>query len=179
MARLATEATAALAGSEAQRAEFTRQLVTLLLTEAEPESRTRIVEVAAGFRTPAAESICRGAVQDPDPLVRAAACAVWVRRGGAEAVTLLAERYHADPELSVRLRALWALGELGDTAALPVLAQALDDADPAVRYRAMHALRRISGRDLGDDPARWRAWATNPDDRPARWSITDPVRRMF
>jgi len=179
MTMLTADATAAAAGTDVQRAEFTQQLVALLLSEAEPAVRARIVEVAAGFATPAADSICRGAVQDPDPLVRAAACAAWARRGGTDAVPLIAERFHTDQELSVRLRAVWALGELGDQAAIPVLTRALDDPDPAVQYRAVTALKRVTGKDLGDDPARWRAWAANPDERPARWSIIEPLQRLF
>lgn len=179
MTLLAANATAAAAGTDLQRAGFTQQLVAMLLSEADPAIRARIVEVAAGFATPAADSICRGAVQDPDPLVRAAACAAWARRGGAEAVPLIAERFHTDQELSVRLRAVWALGELGDRAAIPVLARALDDPDPAVQFRAVTALKRVSGQDLGNDPATWRAWAANPDGQPARWSITEPIRRLF
>lgn len=176
---LAADAAAAAAGTELQRIAFTQQLVVMLLSEADPQIRARIVVVAAQFATPAADAICRGAVQDPDPLVRAAACAVWARRGGADALPLIAERFQADQEIAVRLRAVRALGELGDRAAIPLLVRALDDPNPAVQDRAVTALKLVSGRDLGNDPARWRAWAANPDGRTDRWSILEPFRRIF
>ena len=40
------------------------------------------------------------------------------------------------------------LGELENEGAVPVLAEALEDSDPAVQYRAVAALKRVSGRFL-------------------------------
>jgi hypothetical protein len=47
----------------------------------------------------------------------------------------------ADP--AVRQRAIWALGQIGDPAALDVVSAALEDADPFVRDAATAALRRL------------------------------------
>jgi hypothetical protein len=44
-----------------------------------------------------------------------------------------------------------------------VLARALEDADPAVQYRAVASLKKVSGRDLGNDVNAWREWATALD----------------
>lgn len=176
---LAARAQAARRGPRAEQQELTAQLAREMLAEHDPRVRCRILEVAAEFDTPAATSICKGALQDPDDRVRMAACSAWARRGGPEAVPLLAARYQTDAELDVRLRALRELGTLGDPTAVPVLAKALEDRDPAVQYRAVAALKAVSGRDLGDDVNRWREWAADPEGSAAEWSVAEAFRSLF
>ena len=166
-------------GTEDERTAFTRRLATAMLEEHDPRVRCGILDVAAGFDDASALAICRGGLQDPDERVRLTACAVWGRRGGAEAVELLAARYRSDLELDVRLRALKALGECRDESAIPVLARALEDSDPAVQYRAVAALKTVSGRDLGNDVNRWREWAADPEGSSAEWSIAETLRKVF
>ncbi len=179
MKTLAAEAKAAKAGSPQQQTEFTRGLAGRVLEEHDPRVRARIVETAAEFDTPAAAAVCRGCLEDPEPRVRMTACAAWGERGGPEAVKMLSARYHADRDLDVRLRALRELGNLGDGAAIPVLARALEDPDPAVQYRAVAALKKVSGRDLGDDVNKWRAWAADPGSADEPWSIAEAFRTLF
>ncbi|MFM7108685.1 MAG: HEAT repeat domain-containing protein [Planctomycetaceae bacterium] len=176
---LAAEAKAARAAGPAGQAEFTQRLVSEVLGEHDPRVRCRILAAAADFDTPAAVAICKGALQDPDEDVRMQACDVWAKRGGPDAVSLLAARMTADTELDVRLRALRMLGELGDERAIPTLAKALEDPDPAVQYRAVAALKRVSGRDLGDDVNAWRAWAADPEGSRAEWSLAEGFRKLF
>jgi len=179
MKELDSRAQAARGGARAAREELTAQLAREMLAEHDPRVRCRILEVVTDFDTPAAAAICKGALQDPDDRVRMAACSAWARRGGPEAVQLLAARYQSDAELDVRLRALRELGTLGDAAAVPVLAKALEDRDPAVQYRAVAALKAVSGRDLGDDVNRWREWAADPEGSAAEWSVAEAFRRLF
>jgi len=176
---LAAAAKRVEAASSAERVEFTRQLVRDMLEEHDPRVRCAILDAAAGFDTPSALAICRGALEDPDERVRMAACTAWRRRGGPEAVELLGARFHADAEMDVRLRAIRELGDLGDKEAIPVLARALEDPDPAVQYRAVGALKQVSGRDLGDDVNAWRQWAANPDADAVKWSIAEGFRQLF
>jgi len=176
---LASRTKAARGGPREDQAEFTDQLAREMLAEHDPRVRCRILEAATGFETPAAAAICKGALQDPDARVRMAACSAWARRGGPDAVQLLAGRYQTDPELDVRLRALRELGTLRDPGAVPVLAKALEDRDPAVQYRAVAALKAVSGRDLGDDVNRWREWAADPEGSAAEWSLAEAFRKLF
>ena len=179
MEKLTADAKTAKAGAPETHEAFTRQLVERLLSEHDPRVRCRIVDITSDFNTSTAIAICTGALQDPDERVRMAACSAWGRRGGPEAIDLLAARYQNDPELDVRLRAIRALGELRDAAAVPVLAKALEDGDPAVQYRAVAALKQVSGRDLGNDVNRWREWAADPEGSGAEWSIAETFRRLF
>jgi HEAT repeat protein len=91
----------------------------------------------------------------------------------------LATRFQTDTDLDVRLRALKMLGELKDKEAIPVLARALEDGDPAVQYRAVASLKQVSGRDLGNDVNAWREWAADPEGDKAEWSIAEGFRRLF
>jgi HEAT repeat protein len=177
--QLAADAKQAKAGSTHAQNEFTQTLVATVLAEHDPRVRAKILEIAAGFDTASATAICKGALEDPEPRVRMAACSAWAKRGGPEAVQLLAARYQADTELDVRLRALRELGTLGDKQAIPVLARALEDADPAVQYRAVAALKQVSGRDLGNDVNKWREWAADPEGSAAEWSIAEAWRKLF
>jgi HEAT repeat protein len=176
--QLEAEAKQAKAEGSSQSVDFTRKLAEQLLAEHDARVRCEIVAIAGDFDTAAAVAICKGALQDPDERVRTRACEVWRKRGGAEAVQLLANRYRADRELDVRLRAIRMLGEMENEGAIPVLAEALEDPDPAVQYRAVAALKQVSGRDLGNDVNAWREWAANPGDVEP-WSIAEAWRKLF
>ncbi len=173
-----------LLASKVRRAEiseqesFTETLVQSMLAEHDPRVRIRILGIASTFETPAAFSICRGALEDPDSKVRMAACDAWGKRGGTEAVELLSHRYQTDSDIDVRLRAVRMLGDSKAESAIPVLAKALEDPDPAVQYRAVTSLKNVSGRDLGNDVNRWRNWAADPSSEPD-WSMAETLHKVF
>ena len=158
---------------------FTQDLIRKMLAEHDPRVRCALLETAADFNDSAALAICRGSLDDPDQRVRVEACRAWRKRGGEEAVTLLAARYQADTELDVRLESLRMLGELKDKSAIPVLAKALEDSDPAVQYRAVGSLKKVSGQNLGDDVNKWREWAADPNAKTPAWSIAETFRQIF
>lgn len=164
---------------EQQRIDFTQELVGMMLAEHDPRVRCSILTTAAEYDTAAATAICKGALEDPDDRVRTEACRIWGKRGGSEAVALLATRFRTDSELDVRLEALRRLGTLKDKDAIPVLAQALEDGDPAVQYRAVASLKEVSGRDLGNDVNVWREWAADPNGKAGEWTIAEGFRRLF
>jgi HEAT repeat protein len=176
---LASAAARAQRANPAEQAEYTRDLSKQLLGEHDPRVRAAILAVAAEFDTPAAAAICRGAVEDPEPRVRMAACEAWRKRGGPEAVSLLGGRVSADTDIDVRLKAVRELGLLEDESAVPALARALEDPDPAIQYRAVSSLKQVSGRDLGDDVNAWRAWAADPNAAGTEWSIAEEFRKLF
>jgi HEAT repeat protein len=176
---LQAEAARAQEATGAEQIAFTEALVAKVLAEHDPRVRAAMLGIAAGFDTPSAVAICRGALDDPEPRVRMAACEAWRQRGGPEAVSLLASRASGDTDIDVRLNALRELGALGDAAAVPALARALEDPDPAVQYRAVSALKDVSGRDLGDDVNAWRAWASDPNAKGNEWTIAEGFRQLF
>lgn len=166
-------------GKEREEA-FAGELAGAILGEHDPRVRASIVEVAAGLEAVAAGAICEGALQDPDARVRMAACDAWAKRGGDRGVQLVADRCRNESDVDVRLRAIRTLGEMKNAAAIPALAVALEDPDPAVQYRAVASLKSVSGRDLGDDVNAWRAWAAaDPAERDKSWSIAETFRKIF
>jgi HEAT repeat protein len=112
--------------------------------------------------------------------VRVAACEAWSRRGGPEAVHALSKVLHGDTELDVRLAAARALGALRDRTAIPALGLALEDANPALQWRAIQSLKAVSGRDFGDNVPAWRQFvqsgAAPEREHP---SLADRVRDLF
>ena len=166
------------AGSDAQ-AEFSRELVNEMLAEHDPRVRAEILHLCAEFDTPSSRAICIGGLDDPDAFVRIAACDAWLEIGGDEAVQHLANRFRSDDDVDVRLHAIRDLGALGNEAAIPVLAEALEAPDPAVQFRAVASLKEVSGRDLGNDVNEWREWAVDPSAYREEWSVAEVWRQIF
>jgi len=161
------------------RAAFTETLAGTMLAEHDPRVRARILAISAEFDDAAARAVSIGGLDDPDAMVRVAACDAWAEIGGAEAVRHLANRYRSDEDIDVRLHALRKLGDLGDEQAVPVLAEALEAADPAVQYRAVAALKEVTGEDFGNDVNVWREWAADPDAPRPAWSLAEAWRSLF
>ena len=164
--------------SEAQE-EFSRELVNEMLAEHDPRVRAEILHLCADFDNPSSRAICIGGLDDPETLVRIAACDAWLQIGGDEAVQYLANRFRSDEDVDVRLHAIRDLGALGNEAAIPVLAEALESPDPAVQFRAVASLKEVSGRDLGNDVNAWREWAVDPAEYPKEWSVAEVWRQIF
>lgn len=178
LARLAEEADAARFADAAARGRFGDRLVAAMLSEHDPRARCAVLDMASGFDVPGAEAVCVGALEDPDPRVRAAACDACVERRGDAAVDSLARRAREDVDLGVRLRAIRCLGDLGDPAGIAALTALLDDPDEAVRSRAAAALTRAKGRDVGPEAASGRRWIAAPTATPG-WSFGAAIRRLF
>lgn len=110
----------------------------------------------AGYKTEAAASVLRTAMNDANTDVRIAACKAWGRRRDEQAVSQLSRVLGSDVDVDVRLTAAEALGETGNRAAVTALGQVLNDRDPAMQYRAVASLRKVGEQDFGNDVERWR-----------------------
>lgn len=169
------------AEKKGEQEAFGRELAAAILAEHDPRVRGQIVSLAAGIRCAGAEGVCEGALADPDPTVRMAACRAWAERGGERGVKLLADTIDSEQDVDVRLEAVAALGKTRSADAIPQLARSLEDPDPAVQYRAVAALRSVSGRDLGNDVNAWRTWALKePAARDAEpVTLAERLRQVF
>lgn len=118
---------------------------------------TTLNDPAPGIRIEAIESLAHlGAsdavpaiverLSDEDDLVQRAAVDALGKladpRGASPLVTFIEQR---EPTGRVPLNAIWALGNIGDGAALDVLARLRNNSDPYVIYNACWALRNIKG----------------------------------
>jgi len=165
---------------EAKREKIARQLMETLANDPSPLYRAQVVRTLAALSTPTAAEGLHLALQDKDPQVRIEACKAWARHGGAEAVTTLSDVLKNDSDLDVRLAATHQLAAFRDPAAVAALGVALDDADPAMQYRAMQSLKAITGKDFGNNVPAWRQYVQDgtyqPSDVP---SIAERFRNLF
>jgi len=153
----------------AEQKRLSGALIGALAVEDDPGIRAEIVRTLGAYPTGEAAEAVRLALSDSDPDVKIAACQACVERRDSETVMGLSAALRSDTNLDVRLAAARALGDIGDQAALGALGGALDDGNPALRYRATVALGQVTGADLGSDVAGWRQYvqARQPDPRPA------------
>jgi HEAT repeat protein len=163
-----------------QQQEVARRLAQEFRVEEDPLIRAQIVRTLTTFRTDDATSVLRDATDDDSIDVRITACRAWGRRGGPEAIELLGQRVAGDNNADVRLAATRALGETGDQGAVAKLGPALDDPDPALQYREVLSLRKITGKHLDNDVDQWRQYVRGETPTPREpTSVADRLRRLF
>ncbi len=152
----------------AEREQVSREFAEQLRTETNPLVRINLVRALGAFPTETAAEALRTAITDSDSEVRMAACDAWERRGGREALETLAAVVGSDTSLDVRLAATRSLAAFPDPAAVRALGIALDDADPALQYRAVQSLKSASGVDYGTDLTAWRQFVRGETPLPSR-----------
>ncbi|MBN2216098.1 MAG: HEAT repeat domain-containing protein [Pirellulales bacterium] len=148
--------------------------------EEDPLIRAEMVRAMKKLPSPEASAALRQAMEDSSIDVRIAACQAWGERTGPEAVELLGQRIGSDTNIDVRLAAARALGETNDQKAVDKLALALDDADPALQYRAVLSLQKITGKQLDNDVNQWRQYVKGETPTPTPpTSVAERFRRLF
>ncbi len=158
------------------------RLVVELQQELDPAIRAQIVRTLGVFRTEIATAALTAALADADPRVKIAACEAWGKRGGPDAATNLAEvlsehtRPNVKEDADVRLAATRALGEVKDNSAMTGLALALEDPNPAMQFRAVESLQKVTGKSSTNVEA-WRQAVKSPE--PSRMTVRDQLRRFF
>ena len=155
------------------------QLAYEVRTEDDPLIRTQIVRTLAAFETPAASAALAASLNDPNSDVRIAVCESLASRGDAEAVRTLSAALASDTDIDVRLAAARALGETGDPAAIRGLAVGLEEDDPAIQYRVVQSLRKLSPQDFGNDVPAWREYLASGAPPPKTASLWSRIRRPF
>ena len=163
-----------------EKQRISEQLASAIRNEGDPLIRAELIRTLGAYPTPTADAVLRAALGDPDTDVRVAACGAWSRRGSSEAIQLLGDTLRGDTDTDVRLAAARALGQTGDQSAVAPLGDALADKDPAIQYRAVLALREVTGKDFGNDVTRWQQYARGevPAAEPST-SIAERVRNWF
>ncbi len=167
-------------GNPDQQQRTVEELATAIRTEADPMIRAEIVRTLGEYPTERSDTVLRAALADPDEDVRIAACRAWAKRGGAEAVKMLGRVLAEDADVDVRLTAAWALGQSKEPTAVAALEPALADQDPAMQYRAVLSLRKITGQNFGNDVRRWQQYVRGETPQPAEpISIANRLRQLF
>jgi len=154
----------------AEQQEAARNLAARLRTEPNGYMRMEIARTLGYYKTPAAIEGLRMAVKDEEIDVRIAACEAWGKQGGNEAARQLAGLIGSETNVDVRIAATHALANVKDPQSINALGIALDDKNPALRYRAAQSLQSVTGENFGSDFVAWREYirkqspAANPGD---------------
>jgi hypothetical protein len=110
------------------------------------------------------------AVNDSEAVIRVEGCRALGKVGLPEDATILARIMTVDTLEDCRIAAIEGLGSLKskDPRIHRILLDGMDHDDPAIRYECLNALRQITGKDLGVDPAPWRkALVPAPESTPS------------
>jgi len=152
-----------------ERAALASQLRAEFAGEQDPFMRREILRLVSKLDISRAAEMARSAAKDPAESVRLEACGVLAKAGGAESVAVLADLLRGETSADVKQAAIKALGEAKDASAVPVLAEFLNERDPATQYLAMQSLREVTGKDFGNDVRRWEAYVRGeiPADPPS------------
>lgn len=166
--------------NEQQQAQLARRLNLSVTQDPSAVYRAEVVRTLGALTTPAAIEGLQLASQDEERVVRIAACEAWGQRQGIEALHALGAIVRSDDDLDVRIAATRELGKFKDQAAVQSLGFALDDPDPALQFRAVESLRRISNEDFGNSVPAWRQYVRGePVDRPEPPSIVHRLMTFF
>lgn len=152
-----------------QKAEAVKLLLNKLDQGKEPvATRAQIVKTLAALRDPAAHDAIVKAVNDTEPMIRVQACRALGKLGRPEDATILTRVMSLDSLEDCRIAAIESLGQLksADPRIHAVLVAGLRHEDPATRLASLDALRAITGKDLGIDPAAWQTILPNDQPKP-------------
>jgi hypothetical protein len=149
-----------------QQRHWSGELQHIIETHDNALLRGAAVDTLAEFSVTESKEGLRIALKDSDSTVRRAACSAWGKRGDREAVERLSETLGSDTDPDVRISAARELGRFQDPVAYQALSLALEDTDPALRYRSIESLRRSSGKNYGNDLKAWQTFAQGQDAGP-------------
>ena len=166
---------------EAQQKErIAANMAQLIQTDESSVLRCEAIAVLGEAATPSGGPVLHSALTDSDEDVRIAACHAWGKIRSEEALATLVQVSESEGDVDVRLAAVEELGNFKDPTAVAALGKALDDADPAVQFRAVQSLRSATGMEYGDSIPGWRDYlqgrASSPPPAP---SVAQRVKNWF
>ncbi|MGC8639221.1 MAG: HEAT repeat domain-containing protein [Isosphaeraceae bacterium] len=145
--------------SREQKVKAVRTLIDKYEHGREPlASRAMICRALGELRDPQARQLLIRAVSSPDAVIKIEACRALGKVGKTEDATVLAQVMALDNLEDARIAAIEGLAELKttDPRILTMLVESMDHEDPAIRLASLNALRKLTRKDLGTDPADWR-----------------------
>lgn len=145
--------------SREQKSTAVRTLIEKYERGREPiATRAIICRTLGELRDPAARQLLIKAVSSPDAVIKIEACRALGKVGKPEDATVLAQVMALDNLEDARIAAIEGLAELktSDPRILTMLVQSMDHEDPAIRLASLDALRKLTHKDFGTDPADWR-----------------------
>jgi HEAT repeat protein len=146
--------------NQAQKDEAVGIMITKLQEAKEPVAVRAVIVRSLGNLGDrrARQEIIKAASDVENAIIRIEACRALGKIGQAEDATILARIMTVDKLEDCRIAAIEGLGTLKaqDVRIFNILLDGMDHDDPAIRLECLRALRQITGKDVGVDPAAWR-----------------------
>src|SRR5271157_1433422 len=142
-----------------QRDEAVRLLMDKFENGREPTATRDIICRSLGkLEDPKARPLLIKAVNDPEAVIKIEACRALGKVGQPEDATVLARVMSLDNLEDARIAAIEGISRLkiSDPRIYQVLVDGMEHDDPAIRLASLNALRKLTGKDHGTDPAVWR-----------------------
>jgi HEAT repeat protein len=120
-------------------------------------TRAIICRSLGELRDPRARDALIKAVSSSEAVIKIEACRALGKVGRPEDATILAQVMTLDNLEDARVAAIEGLAELktADPRIYKMLLDGMDHDDPAIRLASLNALRKLTGKDHGTDPAVW------------------------
>jgi HEAT repeat protein len=131
-----------------------------VLNKGESTARLEAAKGLGQFRDPRAiESLVRALKYDHWDVRKESVESLKKIEGGiGRAIELLTIALTEGEAWNIRENITWALGEMDDKRAIETLITALKDEDTSVRKSAARSLRKITGKNFGQNQAAWENW---------------------
>lgn len=146
--------------SQAQKDEAIGIMIAKLKEAKEPVAVRAVIVRSLGNLGDrrARPEIIKAANDVENAVIRVEACRALGKVGQPEDATILARIMTIDKLEDCRIAAIEGLGMLKaqDARIYNILLDGMDHDDPAIRLECLRALREITGKDVGVDPAAWR-----------------------
>ena len=142
-----------------EKAEAVRILIDKFEKGHEPiATKAMICRTLGQLRDPRAHDLLVKAVNSPDAVIKIESCRALGKVGRPDDATILAQVMTLDNLEDARIAAIEGLAELKttDPRIYQLLVENMDHDDPAIRLASLNALRKLTGKDHGTNPADWR-----------------------
>ena len=151
-------------GADAQE-EASKYLANVVANDSILLLRIEATRLLANLPTETAGKALEVASRDRQVEVRRAAVRSWEKRGDEMAKTALTRMVRKDGDVDVRIAATVALGQFSGQSVTEVLAEVIQDPNPAMQLRAAESLAATTGEDFGNDILAWQEYLkrTLPD----------------
>ena len=145
--------------SEEEKAEAVRILIDKFEKGHEPiATKAMICRTLGQLRDPRAHDLLVKSVNSPEAVIKIESCRALGKVGRPDDATILAQVMTLDNLEDARIAAIEGLAELKtkDPRIGQLLVENMDHDDPAIRLASLNALRKLTGKDYGTNPADWR-----------------------
>ena len=155
-------------GSLEAREKISEKLAEQIRSEPNSFLRQEIIRSLAECDTPQAAKILRAGLNDENVDVQIQCCRGWGKWGTDESASVLGEVLDNKlAAMDLKIAAIDALQATGRPQGATFLVPLLDKReDPALQYRALEALQKITGQNLLDNQEAWQVYVAEEIEKP-------------